>query len=100
MSITAGVISIVEGIGGNGEMVILLGIFGTDPKLITLGILIGGTIFITLGICIGPNGPISRQGNTIGGSCISAFTRVPILKSISGIVGRSGKTVSRFTGKT
>jgi hypothetical protein len=49
----------------SGPKLIVLQKLGKGPKVIIVGI--GGSTTIIDGILIGPNGPMSKQGNTIGG---------------------------------
>ena len=72
-----------------------LGITGVSSNVITLGIGKGFIMLIVLGTTIGPNGPISKHGNTIGGNCI-LFGRV--FTTAKSKFGKSG-SAGIITGK-
>jgi hypothetical protein len=76
---------------GIGPKSIKVDINGIGPKSIIEGI--GGSILIIDGIFIGPIGPISTQGNTIGGITGGSIVGiVGILKLI--ILGKGGILIS------
>ena len=55
---------------------------------------IGGIILMTDGIFIGPIGPISKQGNTIGGICGISVGTGMLGMLITGRFGICGKGIS------
>ena len=85
----------IGGISGNGVKLTRLGKLGNGVKLTRLGKLMLGVMLIIDGMLIGPIGPISKQGNTIGGICgvndgIGIFG-----KFTGGILGKVGIGISR-----
>jgi len=74
---------------------ILLGKFGTSSKVITLGIGYGLMMLIVLGTTIGPNGPISKQGKTIGGNWKLLGTSFTTARSKLGKSGIGGTIIGK-----
>ena len=75
------------------------GITGGLLNTIVLGITTGGSIVIVEGIDIGPNGPMSRQGNTIGGRLILAAIFGSNSIKISSKSGIESKVTFKSCGK-
>ena len=76
----------------NGPKLMTLQKFGNGPKTITVGI--GGSTTITDGTFNGPSGPISRQGNTMGGGCMFTVGIVGFGSSRVGMSGMFGISIS------